>query len=222
MKAIAKCERSRSVASSTPMRSLSPCSVVEQEEDGDKADAASIVDHTTEAASAHEISSDYDMASNADVASVTNDSESEGVIDSESDTGESNHTNEPSKFVKMLRERYADDASTAPPINNKLAKAINSMLAKPLSPEREIKITEGLLRRGNVPALSNPRVNKDIWLSLDHQCRCKDMHTSKIGGKLKYSLMANVNVLVALEELPECVASNAMWEKVDKCFTDGL
>ena len=136
--------------------SLSPHSVVEEEEDGDEADAASIVDHTTEAASAHEITSDYDMASNADAASVTNDSESEGVIYSESDTGESNE--HPSKFVKMLRERYADDTSTAPAINNELAKAINNMLAKPLYSEREAKITEGLLRPENVPALTNPRL----------------------------------------------------------------
>ena len=110
-KAIARHERSRSVASYTPMQSLSPRSVVEQEEDGDEADAASIVDHTTEATSALGITSDYDMASNADAASVTNDSESEGEIDSESDTGESNE--HPSKFVKMIRERYADDASMA-------------------------------------------------------------------------------------------------------------
>ena len=63
-------------------------------------------------ASVHEITSDYDLAGNADTASITIDSESEGEIGSESDTGES--IEHPSKFVKMFKECYADDTSTGP------------------------------------------------------------------------------------------------------------
>ena len=90
----------------------------------------------------------------------------EGEEEEEEDKGSDELNDE---WVNEVAEMFDEPDENGPNMSESLANLVTKILSKRLKADKEEEITSDLKRPGNVPILSNPRVEEEIWKKNDSQ-----------------------------------------------------
>jgi len=106
---------------------------------------------------------------------------------------ETHDTSQENTSVDALLDEFNPEKAQGPPINDKLAVLINSLLKDGLTKE-QLSIKKEYAQPENCPNLDTPKVNNMLWTQLKQEPKNLDASTQKGQGYLMSAIYALVNV----------------------------
>ena len=119
-------------------------------------------------------------------------------------------------FFKSIEE----DESYAPPIDDKLAKILTTMIERRKSEADNKALWDQIKTPRNVPLLKPPRVNQRVWNSLSHSTRTADINIYKISEINSKMMTSLANLIDRMNIMRK--STNRTQADYDKMFTDAL
>lgn len=106
---------------------------------------------------------------------------------------DTNDTDQASTSLDALLDEFNPEKAQGPPINEKLAVLINSLLKDGLTKE-QLNMKKDYLQPENCPTLDTPKVNNMLWAQLKQEPRNLDSGLQKGQGHLMSAIYALLNV----------------------------
>ena len=104
-------------------------------------------------------------------------------------------------WVNEVSEMFDAPDENGPNMSESLANLVTKILSRRFKADKEEEITGDLKRPGNVPILSNPRVEEEIWRKLTHKTRRQDLALKDVGATMTKWLIKNARVVEKLSGL---------------------
>ena len=104
-------------------------------------------------------------------------------------------------WVNEVSEMFDEPDENGPNMSESLANLVTKILSRRFKADKEEEITGDLKRPGNVPILSNPRVEEEIWRKLTHKTRRQDLALKDVGATMTKWLIKNARVVEKLSGL---------------------
>ena len=121
-----------------------------------------------------------------------------GGEEEEEDKGSDEENDE---WVNEVTGMFDEPDEDGPNMLESLANLVTKILSRRLKADKEEEITSDLKRPGNVPILSNPRVEEEILKKLTHKTLRQDFALKHVGDAMTKCLIKNARVVEKLSGL---------------------
>ena len=106
-------------------------------------------------------------------------------------------------WISQFAAGYVESDLTGPAVPDSLANLVSTMIKKRQTEEKEKKLLQDLLQPENIPLLTNPRVNRNVWDKMDSKTRSQDLSLVRVGDKAVKSIIASTQLAAGLAGLAD-------------------
>ena len=116
--------------------------------------------------------------------------------------------------IDELAKDFLSNEETGPPLADNLTKLIENIVGKRMQKEKIKEIMEKTLKPSNIPILTTPEINNQIWMKIKPEMKQKDRKLGKISDKIAKGLTAMVRVTESLGGMKEKVKDSTVKQEL--------